>query len=530
MVSPKSESPTEPDKSVKMDLAPVVPDSFRRTGFIERWRFWLPPMLVLGLAIWRVADDWQQDIPGTSWHSPGPLASAHVLYDSQCGACHTDFVPVSATNWLATGVGKTHAADARCTECHESLDHHANEKPEQTPGCTACHVEHRGRDTSLLRSSDGQCTSCHADLRKNLADKASTAVVDVANVGQFNKASHPEFRIAQSPAADPRRLKFNHKLHLTPGFRRTEGGESFTLDKVDPRYRSLYGSGDQPRDPVQLECKSCHQLDSRDFMPPPDVLGDVPRNAVTPARPPGATMLPIVYERHCQACHPLTFERAEGANVDWQAAVVPHRQQPGQIRRFLDAFFLDRLQKSNPDLLQRPFPPLPGKPAAPEQRVLADVLSERVRRAEQQLYLGKKVCGECHYSTPAPEQAQPDQLKDLKIEPTQVPEVWFQGANFTHTPHRLLDCLECHPGADSRQELERRAVGGLARRVLLPGIDNCLSCHSPSSPGGGARHDCVACHRYHDGTHPLSGAGAAVRAGRNAGKRSIREFIDATGP
>ena len=529
MVSPKSEPPPDADKSVKMDLAPVVPDSFRRTGFIERWRFWLPPLLVLALVIWRVADDWQQDIPGTSWHSPGSLATAHHLYDSQCSACHTDFVPVSATNWLATESGRSHAADAKCIECHESSDHHENEKPDRIPGCTACHVEHRGQNASLLRSPDGQCTSCHADLHKNLGPKASAAVLDVADVGGFNKASHPEFRIAQGPSVDPRRLKFNHKLHLTPGFRRTEGGEAFTLDKVDSRYRSLYGSQDHPQDPVQLECRSCHQLDSRDFSPGPDVLGTVPRNAVTPARPPGATMLPIVYEQHCQACHPLTFEQAEGPNGGPQAAVVPHRQQPGQIHRFLEAFYFERLQKDKPDLLQQPFPPLPGKPVQAEQRVLADVLSDRVQRAERQLYLGKKVCGECHYLTPAPDQTAPDRLKDLKIEPTQVPEVWFEKANFTHTPHRLLDCLACHPGADKRQDLERPATGNLVQRVLLPGIENCLNCHSPSSPGGGARQDCVACHRYHDGAHPLSGAGAAIRAGQNAGKRSIREFIDANG-
>ena len=525
MVSPKSELSSEPEKSVKRDLAPVVPDSFRRTGFIERWRFWLPPLLVLVLASWRLVDDWQQDIPGTSWHSPGPLANAHVLYDNQCSACHTDFVPVSATNWLATGVGRSHAADAKCMECHESSDHHGNEKPDRTPGCTACHVEHRGRGASLVRSPDGQCTSCHADLHKNLADNASTTV---QNVGSFK--SHPEFRPAQGAGIDPRKLKFKHKLHLTPGFRRTEGGESFTLDKVDPQYRSLYGSADHPLDPVQLGCRSCHQLDSRDFAPPPEVFDDVPRNAVTPARPPGATMLPIVYEQHCQACHPLTFECPDETNMDWPATVVPHRQQPNQIHLVLEAFYLNRILTSKPDRVQLPFPPLPGKPVQPEQRVLADVLSESVLRAEQRLYFGKQVCGECHYSAPAPEQAQQDRLKDLKIEPTQVPEVWFQRANFTHTPHRLLDCLACHPGARFAQDLERPAVGALVQRALLPGIENCRNCHSPSSPGGGARHDCVECHRYHDGPHPLSGAGAAVRAGRDAGKRSIPEFINPSGP
>ena len=199
-------------------------------------------------------------------------------------------------------------------------------------------------------------------------------------------------------------------------------------------------------------------------------------------------MLPIVYEQHCQACHPLTFERAEGANVDWQAAVVPHRQQPGQIRRFLEVFYLDRLQRSKPNLLQQPFPPLPGKPVQPEQRILAEVVYDRVQRAEQQLYVGKKVCGECHYSKTGPERDLLDPLKDLKIEPTQVPEVWFEKANFTHTPHRLFRLFPaCHPEADrghAEMDAARRAAS-LFSIVMLPDIENCLNCHSPSSPGGG---------------------------------------------
>ena len=29
--------------------------------------------------------------------------------------------------------------------------------------------------------------------------------------------------------------------------------------------------------------------------------------------------------------------------------------------------------------------------------------------------------------------------------------------------------------------------------------------------GGGARHSCTDCHRYHNGDHPLQGRGAAAR-------------------
>jgi hypothetical protein len=275
-------------------------------------------------------------------------------------------------------------------------------------------------------------------------------------------------------------------------------------------------------EPLRLQCQSCHQLDSRDFPLPPEAIKDLPRNAVTPARPPGATMLPIVYEQHCQGCHPLAFEAAGAAGQDWVGIVAPHRQQPSEVRRFLEAYYLEQLRKSQPGAFQQPFPPLPGQPPSPAQQLLAGAIKERVERAEKQLYLGKKVCSECHFTSPAPEQLASDKLVELKIAPTQVPEVWLTRANFTHTPHRMLDCLACHLGAATRDEL----TSGQRVPPALPGIDNCLNCHSPSSPSGGARQDCVACHRYHDGDHPLTGKGAAARAGPNAWKRSIRQFIE----
>ena len=101
-------------------------------------------------------------------------------------------------------------------------------------------------------------------------------------------------------------------------------------------------------------------------------------------------MLPIVYEQHCQACHPLSFERQENANAPWEGAIAPHRQQPAQIRPFLEAFYLQRLQKSKPDSLRQPFPPLPGKPPHPAQKVLADVLSEQVQARSNNSIWAKK--------------------------------------------------------------------------------------------------------------------------------------------
>jgi hypothetical protein len=359
---------------------------------------------------------------------------------------------------------------------------------------------------------------------------AEGATAQFANATRFAKDQHPEFRPLVSRGADPRKLKFNHKLHLSPGMRRTEGGEPFTIEKVDPRYQHLYGSTAAKKDAVQLECKSCHQLDSRDFPMPASVLETLPQNAVMPARPPGATMLPIVYEQHCQACHPLSFEASVEKPGVIPGAVTPHRQQPAEIRKFLESYYFHKLEKDRAGLLRQPFPPLPGKPPTPEQKAFFAMLGAQVQRAEQQLYLGKKVCGECHFTTTPLEKTSPTRLADLKIAPTAIPEVWYTHANFTHTPHRQLNCLACHEGANSRDEMLTIGGNDGGGRPLLPGVENCLRCHSSSSPGGGARQDCVSCHRYHNGAHPLSGKGAAVRAGPEAGKRSILEFLDPTKP
>jgi hypothetical protein len=48
---------------------------------------------------------------------------------------------------------------------------------------------------------------------------------------------------------------------------------------------------------------------------------------------------------------------------------------------------------------------------------------------------------------------------------------------------------------------------------MLPGIDNCVLCHAPSSTSGnqrlgGVRYGCTECHNYHRLDHPLLGRGA----------------------
>jgi predicted CXXCH cytochrome family protein len=541
----------QPQEIRALKLGPVPPEAHRRADGVDVWRFWVPVLAVLLLGTWRAADHLLGAAPGPAWHTPGPVAAVHAAWEADCAACHKPLTQLSAASWTGWFHGTTHAADGHCRTCHAGADHHAAENPDHRAGCTACHPEHRGREASLLRVPDKQCTRCHANLLGHLAEGARTVF---RNVTRFDadRAHHPEFGVLVGKPLDPGKLKFNHRLHMTPGMGRTPESEPFTLAKVDPRYREFYRRpGDEGDDvPVRLDCVACHQRDSGDFParpaqagratnppPPPDrrdyaavlaKVGGVPLNAALPARSPGAAMLPLVYEKHCQACHPLTFERADPNDPRSGPQAVQHRLQPVAVHTYLEAYYTAELLKGRGPVLDRPLLPRPGKGPDPEARKARDAIAEQVLRAEQELYLSKKSCGECHHWQPF-DPALPPRLAGLRVAPTDVKAVWLEHAAFNHATHRLLSCRACHADAYARDEQEavnpRASVD--SRDVLLPGIDTCLECHRPARPAP-ARQDCVECHRYHDGDRPLGGRGSATRAGPNAGTRSVRQFLDRT--
>jgi hypothetical protein len=148
------------------------------------------------------------------------------------------------------------------------------------------------------------------------------------------------------------------------------------------------------------------------------------------------------------------------------------------------------------------------------------------------LFLGKKTCGECHYEkgdtkstnpgfTQIPKLIQtgldPDSkafqwFKDsragdsAKIVWPSIPSLWMPHAKFDHSAHRFMDCASCHGAANNSIT---------KNDILLPGIDNCRSCHAPAKfvagiAQAGVNHDCVECHNYHHGDQPFQGVGAAA--------------------
>jgi hypothetical protein len=493
----------------KFRAARIPLDYYKHPDRLERWR---NRLLVIGLVIplaWWAAG-WLRSDQGQHHYSRGPLAVVHATWEDRCDACHTAFTPLSHEAWLKSAS----ATDQKCTTCHAGPIHH--ESQTGTPACATCHRDHRGRDASLVRMPDGDCTGCHGNLAAHL-DTGKQKFRDrdhpYRSVTRFDHddSHHPEFEMSRgAPPRDPGKLIFSHQRHLALGMKTPESDPQFTLEKIeDPAARPRYKDRVEPVSRlIKLDCADCHQLDSGDFRAAPHLLSEVPAAAVLPSRSPGAYMLPITYENQCAACHPLSFAKgADGKDVS-----VQHRLQPPEVHKYLEGFYANQLLKGNASLLKGPVVRLPGKD--PETAKLGQEIEEKVKTAMQRLFT-KNTCLECHRTKGGDKG-----LASLQIVPPNIPSVWFQHAVFNHSAHRAMRCADCHA------DVEKSKV---ATDVLIPDKVKCLECHSPpgSSGGakGGARFDCVECHRYHNGDQGLQGIGAAQRGVDQGQRLEVPNFL-----
>jgi hypothetical protein len=439
--------------------------------------------------------------------APGPVHAVHAAWENECTVCHVPFHPSGSDNGLSPWLGARAETDTRCQTCHAGPQHHARQKPEEVAACGTCHREHGGRDASLVALPDRDCTACHANLPAHVAGGTS---VFTATITRFDR-DHPEFSIQATPqqrvplgrATDPGRLRFNHQVHLTLGLRHDKDDvRPWRLGDIrDGQARERYRRA-QPEqlrrdhDPVQLGCAACHQADASEL--PPAAGRSVTRGA---ARGPGATMLPVTYENHCQVCHPLTFDPVR------PELAIPHGLQPPEVHRFLwGAYAESTVAEGKRNRPAASDPPRPGQGLSDEEertrariegRVSAmesELFQQDVARAERYVYAGKTTCGLCHeYEGGAGARA------PARIVPPAGPEVWYAHAVFSHQAHRAVDCRACHEAAETST---------MRDQVLLPGVAICQRCHSPA---GGVRFACTECHRYHHGDEPLAGRGAAAR-------------------
>lgn len=448
--------------------------------------------------------------------SHGPLTRSHSAWEHDCAACH---IPSSTADLSFQSLFNTRQRwqAMTCEKCHVGAAHNANltlAGNEFHAQCSNCHHDHGGRTFSLVQLADNNCTRCHADLASNQAKGSPKCA---AKVTDFVK-DHPEFRPLTTPPE--RKLKFSHSLHMNPGQVHLQGGqEAMTVGKLrklsGDAAAARYSTSTNDSDLVKLECASCHKLDSGGGTPDYtklkaelDALGE-PTRSVLPARAAGGSMLPVNFEAHCRACHPLRAPEGTAAGAVIAGFDVPHRKQLDQLTTEVNAGYLRSLAAKNHAAVAVPIGPggMLEQPLATQAQPLRDAANVLTTKGMLLLTAGADGCAKCH------------DIAASKIEKLPNRSVWFQAAKFDHTAHRGATCATCHPGTYAAYGTPGTALVE-KEPVQILGIDSCRACHSPAgtkvtlpdkttiSHGGGVRYGCTDCHRYHNGDHGLQGRGA----------------------
>jgi len=448
---------------------------------VDKTKIALTVVAILGFGAWAafglVADPKQ--------HSPGPVASVHAMWNTQCAACHKDFEPTSGDSFALFGGPSRHGI-VQCTQCHAGGAHHANLKTTEQ-ACASCHREHRGLDAKLTQVADANCTSCHRELTSHVVDasKLATQKAFVATTIRSFVDGHPEFRSLAEP--DPGRLKFSHARHMALGQKLATNDKERAKTLADlpeadrPRYEVWAGGADKV---IQLQCVSCHESDSSAGAPP--TAGDY--------------MRPVNFERHCAACHQQTYAAVADAALE----TMPHGLAPAQMLKAVKGEILERFLERNAKQVGTAKQPaaaeadpfgFPGKSKKEETAETAAYLAQHLPQAERML---RDRCLQCH-SFPAGSKPSP---LESSLVPTEVPSVWLKHASFDHRAHRAMSCLDCHAQAGAAWKSGTPTLDH--EQVMIAGYDSCVKCHTPQVAGGtaGARFDCIACHRYHGADKP----------------------------
>jgi hypothetical protein len=531
---------------------------FRTPDGIRRAKYALAVLALIAACAWAAAD-----VAGPSHlayaHTHGPLANPHAAFDNNCSACHADH---SIKDLGVSAVFHTRERwhDLTCEKCHSGPTHHEslNEKGHKFDKlCSNCHHDHLGRLNSLVRLNDADCTKCHADL-KDWFDAAKSKVKDkpYQNAVTGFVKDHPDFR-SLDMTQKPRTLTFSHAVHMNPGAAYTPGGkEGMTPDRIrelnpkNPGIADIYTKpGQAGNTPVQLECASCHKLDSGvgtpDFDQTKTTLDRVnePTKTLMPPRLAGAYFMPVNFEESCRACHPLRAPTGTSPVGDKELSIpgfdIPHRRQPTDLLPDLTAGYVKGMFGKDHTFLKEPVGPggkLNSSPPAGNARTVGEEAERLAKVAEKLLFkadvdpsTGGVGCAKCHKTSGNIEGKGDDALRILPVLPRTV---WFEHAKFNHAAHRGATCLSCHPGTAGKAIPLTEA--NKPEPVQILGIDSCKACHSPEltkvklpdgteATGGGIRHNCTDCHNYHHGDLPLQGRGSELRFPKDP--RDIKDWL-----
>lgn len=438
---------------------------YLKLHYLRRLRFrvaavvGLASLLITGIYGWwgsRLNND-------LTFYSPGPLSQAHAGFASDCGKCHDP----KATRMVRTIA--LSAMDEACLKCHAG---HVFHQPDVARGhaCVQCHQEHV-TSGPMLATDSVNCISCHGDAanmrvssalgRSMPADAFHQIPVDgriyflpqrpvdgyTAVITAFDHG-HPAFQIQRDNLIDPDTLKFNHERHFQADVPPTAEG--------------------------RLTCASCHRPDAT-----------------------GAYLQRISFERDCESCHSLQFDRR---NPD---LTIPHGD-PEKVSSFLRTLPLQYSQLAAKrgiegeaavaDFVQTQLVALRGDFASGDQLEkevffsgLQSGLSLRVGHEKAEATRsGLTGCAYCH-------EVKASVTGTPVVTAPVIPDRWYSRSQFDHAKHATLACTSCHAAEQSTKTAD----------ILLPPQSNCLQCHSAK---GGVVQTCTTCHTYHESVKTVAAA------------------------
>jgi hypothetical protein len=260
---------------------------------------------------------------------------------------------------------------------------------------------------------------------------------------------------------------FPHAVHLDP-----KGCVAAIARQLGP----AAGYGDKG-----LGCADCHEPDE--------------------AR---ALFRPIVMERHCAACHSLTFDTVAG---------VPRTLRHGSpqdvvatLRDFYQARVVNRVLQISGPAADRVRPGPAGAAAPPPGRAVFNLADREASRRIHDLFKPRGACFGCHVVTPPA-----DGGFGYRVAPVSLRDNFLPAARFPHSAHEAdLECADCHAAQTSAR----------AADVLIPGIETCRACHGGARAFGKVASACVDCHGYH-----ASAGQPVMTPARSAGEAHWRPAV-----
>lgn len=293
--------------------------------------------------------------------------------------------------------------------------------------CESCH---QGPEHQARQASAPACGSCHFEHRRlsRLAEVPDGRCAECHRELEVKGGGEP--RVARSLLSFDDHPEFQPKADATPLF-------------FNHAVHLKPGLPVEGGNRVTLTCDSCHAFNAE--------RGEI---------------LPVSFDQHCQKCHALLF--------DDRFPPARHGEPQRVVKEVLGAFAGDPAgasRLSGDDLRRLIF----------GQRSGGLAYDEATRRqalvAADQLF--RHQCTRCH-------RIEVVNALRVEVQPVRPPGGWLPGARFSHGPHRLVACTECHASAAA----SRRTAD-----VLIPAKAACVACHGA---GKEVATGCVTCHHYHE--------------------------------